>query len=101
VGYGAATAIVLSAFSYTGGRLGGLARDKDVDEVSRKEEIRKNRRRPLEETINELGEGRGTFEILVGDVEAARRTRDPWVFRYLLTLSPDRYLRPWICSTES
>jgi len=30
-----------------------------VDEVSRKEYLRKNRRRPIEQTIAELGEGRG------------------------------------------
>lgn len=30
-----------------------------MDEVSRKEYLRKNRRRPIEQTIAELGEGRG------------------------------------------
>lgn len=61
LGYGAGAAILLSAFQYTGGRLSGFGRDPDVDEVERKEFLRKNRRRPLEETINELGEGRGEF----------------------------------------
>jgi hypothetical protein len=89
LGYGAATAIALTAFSYTGGKLGGLVRDKDVDEVSRKEEIRKNRRRPLEETINELGEGRGTNPI-------------PKRWMFILPLYPkltyihDRHLRSWL-----
>ena len=32
-----------------------------MDEVSRKEYLRKNRRRPVEQTVNELGEGRGKF----------------------------------------
>ncbi|CAK4034924.1 probable NADH-ubiquinone oxidoreductase 213 kDa subunit [Lecanosticta acicola] len=60
-GYGSALAVVISAFTYTGGRLQGYHRDPDVDEVSRKEYLRKNRRRPIEQTINELGEGRGIY----------------------------------------
>lgn len=38
----------------------GYERDPTVDEVSRKEYLRKNRRRPVDEIVNELGEGRGT-----------------------------------------
>ena len=37
----------------------GYERDANVDEVSRKEFLRKNRRRPVDEIVNELGEGRG------------------------------------------
>lgn len=37
----------------------GYERDPTVDEVSRKEYLRKNRRRPVDEIVNELGEGRG------------------------------------------
>ena len=59
VGYGTALAVVLGAFSYTGGKLTGYERDPTVDEVSRKEYLRTNRRRSIEQTINELGEGRG------------------------------------------
>lgn len=59
LGYGTALSVILAAFSYTGGTLSGYARDPDLDEVARKEYLRKNRRRPIEETINELGEGRG------------------------------------------
>lgn len=58
-GYGAALGIVLGAFNYTGGALTGYVRDPGVDEVERKEYMRKNRRRPLEDTVTELGEGRG------------------------------------------
>nr|POF02293.1 nadh-ubiquinone oxidoreductase 21.3 kda subunit [Quercus suber] len=58
-GYGTALAAILGAFSFTGGKLSGSKRDRDHDEVARKMEMRKNRRRPLEETVNELGEGRG------------------------------------------
>jgi hypothetical protein len=61
LGYGSALAVVLSAFNYTGGKFLGTDLDKDVDEVSRKEHMRKNRRRSIEETVNELGEGRGAY----------------------------------------
>ena len=37
----------------------GFRRDPNVDEVSRKEFLRKNRRKSIEETVHELGEGRG------------------------------------------
>jgi hypothetical protein len=59
MGYGAALSVVLAAFTYTGGKLTGYERDPTVDEVSRKEFLRKNRRRPVDEIVNELGEGRG------------------------------------------
>ncbi|KAI9643337.1 hypothetical protein NHQ30_007956 [Ciborinia camelliae] len=61
LGFGAMTAVVLSAFNYTGGALSGYKRDPDVDEFERKEHLRKNRRIPLEQTISELGEGRGIY----------------------------------------
>ncbi|KAK4890433.1 hypothetical protein LTR17_004763 [Elasticomyces elasticus] len=56
IGYGTGLAALLFAFSFTGGRLNGYERDPTVDEVSRKEYMRKNRRRPVEQTVNELGE---------------------------------------------
>jgi tRNA A58 N-methylase Trm61 len=59
MGYGAALSVVLAAFTFTGGKLTGYERDPTVDEVSRKEFLRKNRRRPIDEIVNELGEGRG------------------------------------------
>ena len=59
IGYGTALAVVLYAFSYTGGKLEGYHRDPTVDEVARKEYLRKNRRRDIEGTLEELGEGRG------------------------------------------
>ena len=61
LGYGTALAVVLGAFTFTGGKLSGYQRDPTVDEVSRKEYLRKNRRRSIEQTVNELGEGRGKF----------------------------------------
>ena len=44
----------------------GYERDPTVDEVSRKEYLRKNRRRPVDEIVNELGEGRGMHMISRG-----------------------------------
>ena len=39
----------------------GYEKDPNVDEYERKEALRKNRRRPIQETVDELGEGRGTL----------------------------------------
>ncbi|KAK3385051.1 hypothetical protein B0H63DRAFT_178002 [Podospora didyma] len=58
LGWGAAGAVLLAVFDYTGGRLQGFGKDPEVDEYERKDMLRKNRRRPVEETIAELGEGR-------------------------------------------
>lgn len=52
--------------------MSGYVRDPDVDELERKEFIRRNRRRPLAETIAELGEGRG---IQAPGYEERRRER--------------------------
>ena len=62
LGYGAGLAVVLSAFDYTGGVLSGYAKDPEVDEYERKQELRKNRRKPIQETIEQLGEGRGEWK---------------------------------------
>ncbi|KAF3067373.1 NADH-ubiquinone oxidoreductase 21.3 kDa subunit [Daldinia childiae] len=61
LGFGAAFSIIMSAFEYTGGSLRGGSRAEvsSMDEYDRKEYLRKNRRRPIEETISEIGEGRG------------------------------------------
>jgi hypothetical protein len=58
---------VMGAYDYTGGRLTGYQRDPRVDEFDRKEYMRKNRRRPIEETIAEIGEGRGILHPTVVD----------------------------------
>lgn len=49
----------MATFDYTGGSFFGYARDPDVDEYERKEDLRANKRRPIAETLQELGEGRG------------------------------------------
>lgn len=59
LGMGALTAVVLGAYDYTGGALTGYKKNPEMDEFERKELLRKNRRRPIEETLSELGEGRG------------------------------------------
>jgi len=58
VGYGAMFSVVMAAFEYTGGSLRGRKTDPSIDEYERKEQLRLNRRRPIEETLSELGEGR-------------------------------------------
>lgn len=59
IGYGAGLAVLLGVFDYTGGSLTGWAKDHSVDEVARKELLRSTHRVPLEDTLAELGEGRG------------------------------------------
>ena len=59
IGYSAGLAVVFGAFAFTGGKLNGYAHDGEVDEVARKEHMRKNRRKPVEEIAMEIGEGRG------------------------------------------
>ena len=58
LGFGAGLAVIQGGSAYTGG-LEGYRRDPNVDEYERKERLRKERRRPIEETLRELGEGRG------------------------------------------
>ena len=59
LGFGALLAIIQGTFDYTGGKMTGFARDAEVDEYERTEQVRRNKRRPIEETLQELGEGRG------------------------------------------
>ncbi|EEP80640.1 conserved hypothetical protein [Uncinocarpus reesii 1704] len=59
IGYGATVATVLGIFEYTGGSLRGYKENPDVDEFDKREALRTNYRSPGEQTIAELGEGRG------------------------------------------
>ncbi|KAI1756113.1 hypothetical protein F4782DRAFT_320751 [Xylaria castorea] len=60
LGFGAAFSVVMTAFDFTGGSLRGKRTEvPEMDEYERKEYLRKNRRRPIEETIADVGEGRG------------------------------------------
>lgn len=63
LGFGAGLAIVQGAFDYTGGKFSGYDKDPNVDEYERKEALKKNRRRPIQETLEELGEGRGEAPV--------------------------------------
>ena len=91
VGYGTALGALLGAFAFTGGRLSGIQRDPKVDEVSRKERLRKNRRRPVDGTIHELGEGRGEFR----SPSAGSHTECS------LLIDDSRHLRARVCREES
>ncbi|KAJ8121749.1 hypothetical protein ONZ43_g1876 [Nemania bipapillata] len=60
LGIGAAFAVVMTAFDFTGNSLRGTRTEMPgMDEYERKEYLRKNRRRPIDETIEHIGEGRG------------------------------------------
>ncbi|KAL8970629.1 MAG: hypothetical protein Q9183_001425 [Haloplaca sp. 2 TL-2023] len=61
VGFGAVLSVLQFAFDYTGGRFTGYERDAEVDQYERKEQLRRNRRRPIEQTLQEMGEGRGIY----------------------------------------
>ena len=72
LGYGASLAVVAGVLDYTGGSLSGSKRDPEADEVAHKQFLRKDRRRPIEETVAALGEGRG---IHAPGYEERRRQR--------------------------
>jgi hypothetical protein len=57
-GCAAVVSVGMGAFAYTQG-LTGYKKDPELDEFERKQALRANRRRPIEETISEIGEGRG------------------------------------------
>jgi hypothetical protein len=59
LGAGAAFSTVMTVFRYTNGLRGIASAETDEEEVERRERMKKTRRRPLSETIAELGEGRG------------------------------------------
>ncbi|KAF9731681.1 hypothetical protein PMIN06_007718 [Paraphaeosphaeria minitans] len=61
LGAGAGFGVVCAAFRFTNGLNGYAIKEDDEDEVARKEEMRKMRRRPLQETLEQLGEGRGIY----------------------------------------
>ncbi len=61
LGFGALFSVVMTTFEYTGGSLRGRAKASEVEEYERKEFLRLNRRRPIEETIANIGEGRGKW----------------------------------------
>ncbi|EPS45423.1 hypothetical protein H072_566 [Dactylellina haptotyla CBS 200.50] len=61
-GYGAGLAILVATFEGSGSHFRGSRwKEGYIDEIVRKDEIRTTRRRPFEETIAEVGEGRGIY----------------------------------------
>jgi hypothetical protein len=62
LGYGALASVVMGAWDFTGSKLTGYERKED-DEFKSYVDMRQNRRRPIEETIAEIGEGRGRILI--------------------------------------
>jgi hypothetical protein len=89
LGAGAAFSTVLTAYRYTNGLRGiGDIRDMvdDDGEVERREELKKVRRRPLSETLQQLGEGRGM-------------SRCHTCMR--IGTNHDRYLRTWLRGEEA
>lgn len=61
LGYGVALSAGMFAFDFTGGSLFGTSKDKDVDEFDRRTKLRKAFQSPGEQTVAELGEGRGMY----------------------------------------
>lgn len=49
----------MAAFRYTAGLRGTTSGEVDEEEIERREAMKKLRRRPLSETLEQLGEGRG------------------------------------------
>jgi len=61
LGNGVLLAVILAGADYTGGKVFSERTDPDEDKFVTKEELRKRFRRPVNEIINELGEGRGIY----------------------------------------
>jgi hypothetical protein len=60
LGLGVLTAVATGGMTFTGGKLYGQP-NPDADDLAIRDNIRKRYRRPVEETIAELGEGRGIY----------------------------------------
>ncbi|KAI1080992.1 hypothetical protein F5B20DRAFT_538128 [Whalleya microplaca] len=73
LGLGAAFSVIMTTVEYTGGNIRGYKTEaSEIEEYDRKEFMRKNRRRPIEETIANIGEGR---DIKPPGYEERRRER--------------------------
>lgn len=62
LGAGALFSVSMTAFRYTSGIRGSASGELDDEEIERREAMKKMRRRPLSETIEQLGEGRGEHD---------------------------------------
>ena len=63
LGFGGGLAVVQYIFDYGGGKFSGYDKDPNVDEYESKEAVRYHRRSNIEETLQQLGEGRGKPSI--------------------------------------
>lgn len=61
MGLGAAVAAVQGTFHLMGGRIDSFS--QEADEFERKEKIRRSTRLSIEQTVAEIGEGRGTYPL--------------------------------------
>lgn len=59
LGMGALTAVVLGTYDYAGGKLTGYKGKFEDDEFEKREAARLNRRRPIQEVMEEFREERG------------------------------------------
>lgn len=68
----------MAAFRYTAGLRGTASGEVDEEEIERREAMKKLRRRPLSETLEQLGEGRGklnTAPLMVISADITRYLR--------------------------
>lgn len=81
LGAGVCTSAVMSAYRYTAGITGGAdSAEMDDEEVERREAAKKLRRRPLSETLEQLGEGRGMSLVrILGFASNIYRYLRPWL----------------------
>ena len=56
--------VTLGVMAFTADSIKGTPEEKDEQRQAKKEEIRKRFRRPLNEMVNEIGEGRGECRVL-------------------------------------
>jgi hypothetical protein len=64
LGAGAVFGTGMAAFRYTAGLRGTTSGEVDEEEIERREAMKKMRRRPLSETLDQLGEGRGKCSLM-------------------------------------
>ena len=69
LGYGVGLATAMTGFEYTGGLWGHGQKTVGDDEFERRTQLRKNYRTPAEQTLSELGEGRGRLNMPTGQYE--------------------------------
>jgi hypothetical protein len=65
LGGGAVFGTGMAAFRYTAGLRGTASGEVDDEEIERREAMKKLRRRPLSETLEQLGEGRGKSDMML------------------------------------